>query len=145
MSGATKVTIDFGNSKAVELYPHEERVIFTSVSNRGRNMVDASFDEFLKAVGRKDAPLDSFQVRLTESAHGPGNVLVTEGFEYYDVDGIDVSRLRLPKDPDQLVQVAELIASLLSRLRREHGEFCAMRDPYRGHPCNCGWAPQPTE
>jgi len=24
--------------------------------------------------------------------------------------------------------------------RTEHGEFCAMRDPYRGHLCDCGLA-----
>lgn len=58
---------------------------------------------------------DSFEVELVESVHGPGRVLVTEGVEYYYVEGIDSNEVRLPKEPDLLVQIAELISHLLNR------------------------------
>lgn len=55
-----------------------------------------------------------FEVRVSDAGDGPGNVLVSEGPEYFYVDGIDPTTLRLPKDNSSLGTVAEIITKLLA-------------------------------
>lgn len=68
------------------------------------------------AIFRTEVPppaqwIRQFEVRLNTSDE-PGNVLVSEGVEYFYVDGVDVNCLRLPKDTQSLNAIAELVAKL---------------------------------
>ena len=44
----------------------------------------------------------------------PHNVLVTEVGDYFEIDGIDVERIRVPKDHHGLVELEELMPELIN-------------------------------
>jgi hypothetical protein len=61
--------------------------------------------------------MESKEYRLWVSVDDPCKVLVSEGSDYYYVDGIDINELRLPREPNLLEQIAELIELLLTESR----------------------------
>jgi hypothetical protein len=55
-----------------------------------------------------------FEVRI-DTTDGPGNVLVTDVGNYFEVDGLAIESLRLPKDAQTLGEISQLIAHLVDR------------------------------
>lgn len=53
------------------------------------------------------------EFRLVEHPDGPRTVCLSEGVEYYYVDGIDMNPVRLPQDRRALALIAELIDQIL--------------------------------
>jgi len=49
-----------------------------------------------------------------DEAGGAYTVCVSEGAEYYYVDGLDINQVRLPQDQKTLAAIAELIGKIIN-------------------------------